>query len=103
MVFLVERGGGSVWPAVALQWAANTHPSVLQSLLPYVDGGILPGGSKGSLFYLGAACTFAASTTGFSLPNVQAGPYRTQRPTIRSSRRRFAARLDSGGGSSTEV
>jgi hypothetical protein len=32
----------------------------LQSLLPYVDGGILPGGSKGSLFYLGAARTFAA-------------------------------------------
>ncbi|WP_242164200.1 type II CAAX endopeptidase family protein [Lysobacter sp. M15] len=60
MVFLVESGGGSVWPAVALHWAANTHPSVLQSLQPYVDGGILPGGSKGSLFYLGAACAFAA-------------------------------------------
>ena len=60
MVFLVERAGGSVWPAVALHWAANTHPNVLQSLLPYVDGGSLPGGSKGSLFYLGAACTFAA-------------------------------------------
>lgn len=60
MVFLVERAGGSVWPAVALHWAANTHPSVMQSLLPYVDGGSLPGGSKGSLFYLGAACVFAA-------------------------------------------
>jgi membrane protease YdiL (CAAX protease family) len=59
MVFLVERAGGSVWPAVLLHWAANTHPSVLQALLPAVDGGSLPGGSKGSLFYLGAACVFA--------------------------------------------
>lgn len=60
MVFLVERAGGSVWPAVALHWAANTHPSVLQALLPAVDGGSLPGGSKGSLFYLAAAFLFAA-------------------------------------------
>lgn len=60
MVFLVKRAGGSVWPAVVLHWAANTHPNVMQSLLPYVDGGLLPGGSKGSLFYLGAACVFVA-------------------------------------------
>jgi uncharacterized protein len=59
MVFLVERAGGSVWPAVALHWAANTHPGVMQALLPSVDGGSLPGGSKGSLFYLGIACAFA--------------------------------------------
>jgi membrane protease YdiL (CAAX protease family) len=60
MVFLVQRAGGSVWPAVALHWAANTHPGVLQALLPSVDGGALPGGSKGWLFYLGAAVMFAA-------------------------------------------
>jgi membrane protease YdiL (CAAX protease family) len=59
MVFLVERAGGSAWPAVVLHWAANTHPGVLQALLPAVDGGALPGGSKGSLFYLSAACLFA--------------------------------------------
>jgi membrane protease YdiL (CAAX protease family) len=60
LVYLVPRSAGSVWPAVALHWAANTHPNVMQSLLPFVDGGLLPGGSKGSLFYLGAACVFAA-------------------------------------------
>ena len=59
MVFLVQRAGGSVWPAVALHWGANTHPGVLQALLPSVDGGILPGGSKGALFYFAAACLFA--------------------------------------------
>lgn len=58
MIFLVQRAGGSVWPAVALHWAANTHPDILHALLPGVDGGILPGGSKGSLFYLGAALAF---------------------------------------------
>jgi hypothetical protein len=60
MVFLVQRAGGSVWPAVILHWAANTHPNVMQSLLPEVDGGFLPGGSKGALFYLGVACIFLA-------------------------------------------
>ena len=59
MVFLVQRAGGSVWPAVALHWAANTHPGMLQALFPSVDGSLLPGGSKGSLFYLGVACVFA--------------------------------------------
>ena len=59
MVFLVERAGGSAWPAVVFHWAANTHPNVLQALLPTVDGSALPGGSKGSLFYLSAACLFA--------------------------------------------
>ncbi|MDZ7869368.1 MAG: CPBP family intramembrane glutamic endopeptidase [Rheinheimera sp.] len=59
MVYLVERAGGSVWPAVALHWAANTHPGVLQALLPSIDGSVLPGGSKGSLFYFAAACLFA--------------------------------------------
>ena len=60
LVYLVPCARGSVWPAVALHWAANTHPNVMQSLLPFVDGGLLPGGSKGALFYLGAACVFAA-------------------------------------------
>lgn len=60
LVYLVPRAGGSVWPAVALHWAANTHPNVMQSLLPSVDGGLLPGGSKGALFYLGVVCVFAA-------------------------------------------
>jgi membrane protease YdiL (CAAX protease family) len=59
MAFLVERAGGSVWPAVALHWVANTHPDILRVLLPSIDGGILPGGSKGSLFYLGVAVVFA--------------------------------------------
>lgn len=59
MVFLVQRTGGSVWPAVVLHWAANTHPGILQALLPSVDGSILPGGSKGPLYYFSAACAFA--------------------------------------------
>lgn len=59
MVFLVQRADGSVWPAVVLHWAANTHPGILQALLPSVDGSILPGGSKGSLYYFSAACAFA--------------------------------------------
>lgn len=57
-VFLVQRARGSVWPAVALHWAANTHPDVLRALLPSVDGGMLPGGSKGWLYYFAAACLF---------------------------------------------
>lgn len=72
MVFLVQRAGGSVWPAVALHWAANTHPGVLQALLPSVDGSLLPGGSKGSLFYLGVACGFALLNRRFFF-NRQAG------------------------------
>ena len=59
LIYLVPRAGGSVWPAVAMHWAANTHPNVMQALLPHVDGRLLPGGSKGALFYLGAACIFA--------------------------------------------
>ena len=58
-MFLVQRAHGSVWPAVALHWAANTHPDVLRVLLPSVDGSLLPGGSKGWLYYLFAACFFA--------------------------------------------
>ncbi len=58
-VFLVTHAGGSVWPAVALHWAANTHPDMLRVLLPSVDGGSLPGGSHGWLYYLAAACAFA--------------------------------------------
>lgn len=59
MVFLVQRAEGSVLPAIALHWAANTHPGVLQALLPAVDGSSLPGGSKGSVYYLGAALVFS--------------------------------------------
>jgi len=59
MMFFVQRAGGSIWPAVAFHWAANTHPGILQTLFPFVDGSLLPGGSKGSLFYLGVACVFA--------------------------------------------
>lgn len=57
-VFLVQRVHGSVWPAVALHWAANIHPDVLRVLLPVVDGEKLPGGSKGWLYYFTAACVF---------------------------------------------
>lgn len=60
MVFLVERASGSVWPAIALHWAANTHVDILRVLLPSIDGGVLPGGSKGSLFYLAAAIALVA-------------------------------------------
>ncbi len=59
MVFLVQRAGGSVWPAVAMHWVANTHPGILQALLPAVDGSNLPGGSKGSLYYLAVALVFS--------------------------------------------
>ena len=80
MVYLVDRAGGSVWPAVALHWAANTHPSIMQALLPSVDGGILPGGSKGSLFYFAVACAFVvlkhrfffARSAGAALPHATA-------------------------------
>lgn len=65
MVFLVYRAHGSVWPAVTLHWAANTHPGILQALLPSVDGSKLPGGSKGSLYYFGVACVFALINRGF--------------------------------------
>lgn len=58
MVFLVSKAGGSVWPAVVLHWAANTHPNVMQALLPSVDSGLLPGGSQGAIFYLAVACLF---------------------------------------------
>ena len=58
MVYLVERCAGSVWPAVALHWAANTHVDILRVLLPSIDGSLLPGGSKGSLYYLAAALAF---------------------------------------------
>lgn len=60
MVYLVERAGGSVWPAVAMHWAANTHVDVLRVLLPSIDGSVLPGGSKGSLYYLAAAIALVA-------------------------------------------
>ncbi|MGY4517107.1 type II CAAX endopeptidase family protein [Lysobacter sp. HA18] len=58
-MFLVQRARGSVWPSVMLHWAANTHPDVLRVLVPSVDGGALPGGSKGWLYYLAVACAFA--------------------------------------------
>lgn len=60
MVYLVERAGGSVWPAVAIHWAANMHVDVLRVLLPSVDGSLLPGGSKGGVFYLAIALAFVA-------------------------------------------
>lgn len=58
-MFLVQRAGGSVWPSVMLHWAANTHPDVLRVLVPSIDGGALPGGSKGWLYYLAVACALA--------------------------------------------
>ena len=58
ILFLVQRANGSVWPAVIFHWAANTHANILGMLLPSVDGGQLPGGSKGTLLYLGVAVTF---------------------------------------------
>lgn len=64
-VFLVQRARGSVWPAVALHWAGNTHADVVQALLPSVDGSLLPGGSKGWLYYLVAALLFALAKRRF--------------------------------------
>lgn len=60
LVYLVERGGGSVWPAVALHWAANVHANVLGALFPSVDGSLLPGGSKGLGTYLIVTAAFVA-------------------------------------------
>ena len=60
MVYLVRRGGGSVWPAVAFHWAANVHADLLAVLLPSVDGSLLPGGSKGLGLYLLLAALFVA-------------------------------------------
>ena len=60
LVYLVQRANGSVWPAVFFHWAANTHADVLRVLFPSVDGSQLPGGSKSTLLYLGAAVAFAA-------------------------------------------
>ena len=71
LVFLVQRSEGSVWPAVALHWAANVHPGVLQALLPGVDGSVLPGGSKGSLFYLATALAFVAVNRRFYFSRVE--------------------------------
>jgi membrane protease YdiL (CAAX protease family) len=58
MVYLVERAGGAVWPAIAMHWAANVHVDILRVLLPTVDGSLLPGGSKGAPVYLGVALAF---------------------------------------------
>jgi membrane protease YdiL (CAAX protease family) len=86
-VFLVQRARGSVWPAVALHWAANTHPGILGVLLPSVDGGSLPGGSKGWAYYLAAACVFAVANRGFyftkqaSAPVLHATANNSSKPT----------------------
>jgi uncharacterized protein len=58
ILYLVQRANGSVWPAVIFHWAANSHANILRMLLPSVDGSQLPGGSKGTLLYLGVAVTF---------------------------------------------
>lgn len=60
LVYLVQRANGSVWPAVFFHWAANTHADILRVLFPSVDGSQLPGGSKSTLLYLGAAVALAA-------------------------------------------
>ncbi|MDZ7869379.1 MAG: CPBP family intramembrane glutamic endopeptidase [Rheinheimera sp.] len=65
MVYLVERAGGSVWPAVALHWAANTHPGVLQALLPSIDGSVLPGARRGHCSTLRLRACSRYSTGGF--------------------------------------
>lgn len=58
ILYLVQRAHGSVWPAVIFHWAANSHANILGMLLPSVDGSQLPGGSKGTLLYLGVAVAF---------------------------------------------
>jgi membrane protease YdiL (CAAX protease family) len=60
LVYLVPRAGGSVWPAVALHWAANTHASVLGALVPSVDGSLLPGGKQAVVLYVAAALVLVA-------------------------------------------
>jgi membrane protease YdiL (CAAX protease family) len=55
LVYLVSRSGGSVWPAVFLHWAVNTHASVLGRLFPSLNGELLPGGSNSTLLYAAAA------------------------------------------------
>src|SRR3990167_5283294 len=65
MVYLVQRAGGSVWPAVAVHWIANTHANILGALLPSTDGSVLPGGSKGEVFYLTIAAVFALANYRF--------------------------------------
>lgn len=82
LVFLVERARGSVWPAVALHWAANTHPGVLQALFPGVDGGALPGGSKGWLFYLAAAGLFVLVNRRFFFSKRLVSPARNAEPGV---------------------
>jgi uncharacterized protein len=73
MVYLVTRANGSVWPAVFLHWAANTHPGILGTLFPSLDGSWLPGGSKGALFYLAVAAVFAAIYWRFFTARVMPG------------------------------
>lgn len=69
MVYLVQRAGGSVWPAVAVHWIANTHANILGVLLPSTDGSVLPGGSKGAVFYLAIAAVFAVVNYRFFFRN----------------------------------
>lgn len=57
---LVHRSQGSVWPAIALHWAANVHPNLLHLMFPSVEDGLLPGGSGSTSWYLFAALAFAA-------------------------------------------
>lgn len=58
MMFLVCRANGSVWPAVAFHWLANTHADILRVLLPGLDGSYLPGGSQSTWLYLAAGLLF---------------------------------------------
>jgi len=60
MACLVLWARGSVWPAVAFHWGANVHANVLGVLFPGLDGGALPGGSKGLWLYLLAAAACSA-------------------------------------------
>lgn len=73
ILYLVQRANGSVWPAVIFHWAANTHANILGMLLPSVDGSQLPGGSKGTLLYLGAAVILVIIQWRFFTAHVTSG------------------------------
>ena len=60
LVYLVPRANGSIWPAVFLHWAVNTHATILGALFPALDGSQLPGGSNTTLLYALAAIVFVA-------------------------------------------
>lgn len=87
ILYLVQRANGSVWPAVIFHWAANSHANILGMLFPSVDGSQLPGGSKGTVLYLGVAVAFVIIQWRFFTAHPKSGgnPIETSKYAIKET------------------